>query len=155
MVVLTALFLCLLALQLTRYFLFEYPCTRLVNPARRPEVQAALRQWVASNLDVARLLEREIETGDGIVPGLRWVDKRLDRDLLGVGERVHIRLIGPTAGDLLADSVREQVVAVSFAERSRVALVVRAPGSSTFGMHSRDRVWLLAEDIAVLCAIGG
>jgi hypothetical protein len=129
-------------------------CDGLESRARNVEVQTELRRWVNQNLVGKTIPSNQVISGDGFGPGIRWLDKEFDGNLLGFGKYAHVRLVGPRARDELNDTITENVGSILFTERSRTGILVRTPNSSEFKLDpgfDSNRLIPVADDIAVLC----
>ena len=130
-------------------------CGRLESRARMPTVQALLKAWVAEQVVDRAQLKGEVTTGGGRMPNVWWVgaDFRSWEALGFDPERGQVRLVGPTARDVLDGVTADRVEAVVFGERSRYGIVIRAPGSEVFSLEERD-ITRITDGVAVLCREG-
>ena len=130
-------------------------CSRLEARARMLNVQALLKAWVGEHLVSRAPLQGEVTTGGGRVPNVWWVGADFRNwEALGFDpERGQVRLVGPSARDVLDGVSADKVEAVVFGERSRYGIVIRAPESEVFGLEDRD-ITQISDGVAVLCREG-
>ena len=132
------------------YFLFSGYCDRLEAKARDPQVQTALRAWVSKNWTGKSVSGADFRDDDGIGPGGRWVPATFDGSMLSMGERAHVRLMGPSEMDIRDGNISAKVRAIGFLERSRYAVVVQLPDRPMYAEGPRGVRWL-SDSIGVVC----
>lgn len=132
------------------YFLFSGNCDRLEAKARDPQVQTALRAWASKNWTGKPVSGADYRDNDGIGPGGRWVPATFDGSILSMGERAHVRLMGPSPVDIRDDNISAKVRAIGFFERSRYGVVVQLPDRPEYSERPRSVRWL-SDSIGVVC----
>lgn len=132
------------------YFLFSGYCDRLEAKARDPQVQVALRAWVSKNWTKKSVAGADFRDDDGIGPGGLWVRATFDGSILSMGERAHVRLMGPSPIDIRDGNISAKVRAIGFFERSRYGVVVQLPDRPKYSEGAQGVRWL-SDSIGVVC----
>lgn len=124
-------------------------CENLESTARDPSAVAAMRTW-AKRFEMEEVYQRNVQSDDGVGPGVRWLDHDINQELFGFEGNGHVRLVGPSPIDVNEGTVRESVRSLMFTERSRTGILFRLPGKTGFGLPSAG-LTKISDDIAVLC----
>lgn len=124
----------------------ESECDRLFTVTKKIEVENALLAWVDASLDSSLALN-DYKYGGGVFPGEYSIpDVGFNWDLLGMDTNVAgIRIV---TGAALA---KEPVQSVSFAEMSRISVIVRKKSSNGFGIKDVENLKKVTNRVAIYC----
>ena len=127
-------------------------CETLVGKLNDSDAVNTLELWAKDNVFQKDLKKSDVKFEGRIVPGFYRYPTEFNWQVLGFDEKkAQVRIVGPHTKDIVDEKVTN-IKSVFFAERSRLGVLVKAPGTDDYGVGS-DKEFLtpVSENVAVLC----